>query len=77
MNSVCVFCGLDSRANPNYEAATHATGRALVRAGLRLVYGGGRVGLMGALADSVLSAGGQVTGVIPRTLFGREIHMEA
>lgn len=73
MKSVCVFCGSSSGNNPDYEDAARATGQALVRGGLRLVYGGGRVGLMGVLADAVLSAGGQVTGVMPRALFEREI----
>jgi uncharacterized protein (TIGR00730 family) len=72
MNSVCVFCG-SSSGNGDYEAAAKTTGRALVSAGIRLIYGGGRVGLMGVLADEVLSAGGQVTGVMPRALFEREI----
>jgi len=56
-----------------YEEAARATGRALVRSGLRLVYGGGKVGLMGVLADTVLSAGGHITGVMPRALVEREI----
>ena len=73
MNSICVFCGSSSGVSARYEEATRATGRALVRAGVRLVYGGGKVGLMGVLADAVLSAGGRVTGVIPRALFEREI----
>ena len=73
MNSICVFCGSSSGANGIYEESARATGKALVRAGLRLVYGGGRVGLMGVLADEVLAAGGQVTGVMPRALVEREI----
>jgi uncharacterized protein (TIGR00730 family) len=73
MNSICVFCGSSAGRSGIYEEAARATGHALVRAGVRLVYGGGRVGLMGVLADAVLSAGGDVTGVIPRALFEREI----
>jgi uncharacterized protein (TIGR00730 family) len=73
MNSVCVFCGSRSGRDDAYEEAARATGHTLARSGLRLVYGGGRVGLMGVLADTVLSAGGQITGVIPRALFDREI----
>ena len=73
MNSVCVFCGSHSGANESYAVAARATGEALVRAGIGLVYGGGRVGLMGVLADAVLSRGGQVTGVMPRALVEREI----
>lgn len=72
MNSLCVFCG-SSSGNGSYEEAARTTGHALVRAGVRLIYGGGKVGLMGALADAVLSAGGEVTGVMPRALFEREI----
>jgi hypothetical protein len=73
MKSVCVFCGSSSGNDRRYEEAARDTGYALARAGVRLVYGGGRVGLMGVTADAVLSAGGQVTGVIPRALFEREI----
>jgi len=73
MKSVCVFCGSSSGNDRRYEEAARDTGCALARAGVRLVYGGGRVGLMGVTADAVLSAGGQVTGVIPRALFEREI----
>src|SRR5580700_8136864 len=73
MNSICVFCGSSSGRNPSYQDAARATGQALARAGLRLIYGGGRVGLMGTLADTVLSAGGHVTGIIPRALWEREI----
>lgn len=72
MNSVCVFCG-SSSGNGDYDEAARITGLALVRAGIRLIYGGGRVGLMGVLADAVLKTGGQVTGVMPRTLVEREI----
>jgi uncharacterized protein (TIGR00730 family) len=73
MTSVCVFCGSSSGNSIAYEEAARATGHALARAGLCLVYGGGKVGLMGVVADAVLSAGGQVTGVMPRALFEREI----
>jgi uncharacterized protein (TIGR00730 family) len=73
MNSVCVFCGSHLGADASYEAAARATATALVRADLRLVYGGGNVGLMGVLADAVLAAGGRVTGVMPRALVEREI----
>jgi uncharacterized protein (TIGR00730 family) len=73
MKSVCVFCGSHSGKQEIYAESARATGLALARAGVRLVYGGGRVGLMGVVADAVLGAGGQVTGVIPRALFEREI----
>ncbi len=73
MRSICVFCGSNSGAKPDYEAAAVALGRALVERGLTLVYGGSRVGLMGALADAALAAGGRVHGVIPRRLLDKEL----
>lgn len=73
MKSICVFCGSHSGNGNSYEESARATGRALVRAGLRLVYGGGKVGLMGVVADTVLAGGGDVIGVITRGLFDREI----
>ncbi len=73
LNSICVFCGSSPGLSASYEEAARATARALVRANLRLIYGGGRVGLMGVLADAVILAGGHVTGVMPRALFDREI----
>lgn len=73
MKSICVFCGSSSGRNQSYIDAARATGQALVRAGLRLIYGGGSVGLMGTLADEVMSAGGVVTGIMPRELWEREI----
>ena len=73
MNSVCVFCGSNSGASPAYAEAAARLGRALVRRGLTLVYGGGRVGLMGVVADAALAAGGRVIGVIPEALATREL----
>lgn len=73
MKSICVFCGSSSGKSPAYEEAARATGQALAGAALRLVYGGGNVGLMGIVADAVLAAGGEVTGVMPQALFEREI----
>ncbi|MGB6386407.1 MAG: TIGR00730 family Rossman fold protein [Terriglobales bacterium] len=73
MKAVCVFCGSSSGIDPAYSEAAQATGSTLARAGLRLIYGGGRVGLMGSLADAALAAGGQVVGVIPRALAESEI----
>jgi uncharacterized protein (TIGR00730 family) len=73
MRSVCVFCGSSSRARDVYFDAARRTGRELARRGLRLVYGGASVGLMGALADAALEAGGVVIGVIPRALVDREL----
>jgi uncharacterized protein (TIGR00730 family) len=71
--SVCVFCGSRDGADPAFRHAATATGAALARRGLRVVTGGGRVGLMGAVADAALAQGGAVTGVIPRSLLEREI----
>jgi uncharacterized protein (TIGR00730 family) len=73
MKSISVFCGSSLGSNKIYEEAARSTGETLVRAGLRVVYGGGNVGLMGVLADSVLAAGGEVIGVIPRALMEREV----
>jgi len=70
---ICVFCGSSEGRQPVYRQAAWAMGEALVRRGLGLVYGGGRVGLMGAVADAVLAAGGEVVGVIPDFLKAKEI----
>ncbi|HKP21206.1 MAG TPA: TIGR00730 family Rossman fold protein, partial [Thermoleophilaceae bacterium] len=70
---ICVFCGASPGARPEYRDATAELARLLVREGIGVVYGGGGVGLMGALADAVITAGGEVTGVIPRALVDREI----
>ena len=73
IRAICVFCGASSGRDPRYGAAAAATGEALARRGIRLVYGGGRLGLMGAVADAALAAGGEVVGVIPRGLVEREV----
>jgi uncharacterized protein (TIGR00730 family) len=75
LNSVCVYCGSALGADPAYAEAAKALGEALARADLRLVYGGGSVGLMGTLAHAVLDNGGTVTGIIPRFLQSREQRM--
>ncbi len=72
MKTVCVYCGSAPGRDPLYGRAAEALGRALAAAGIRLVYGGGSVGMMGILADAVLEAGGSVTGILPRFLFERE-----
>ncbi len=69
----CVFCGSRSGVRADYGDAAAALGRALVDRGIGLVYGGGSVGLMGRIADSVMAAGGRVTGVIPYGLQVREV----
>ncbi len=73
MRSVCVFCGSMTGTEPAYDEAARALGRALAAEGITLVYGGGRVGLMGVVAEAALEAGGEVVGVIPRALLEREI----
>jgi uncharacterized protein (TIGR00730 family) len=70
---LCVFCGSSSGARPLYAEAAAQLGRDLASSKIALVFGGGRVGLMGILADSVLSAGGQAIGVMPRALVEKEI----
>ncbi len=73
MKAVCVFCGSNPGARPDYVAAAEATGRAIAKAGLTLVYGGASVGCMGALADAALGEDGRVVGVIPQSLIDKEI----
>jgi len=73
IRSVAVFCGSRFGNDPAYAQACTALGTGLAHAGLRLVYGGGGVGLMGVIADAVLSAGGEVLGVIPEFLQRREV----
>lgn len=72
LNSVCVYCGSGEGLDPAYAAGARTLGIDLAKAGIRLVYGGGSVGLMGILARSVLDAGGAVTGIIPEFLENRE-----
>ncbi|MDB5497808.1 MAG: hypothetical protein JWP28_1839 [Phenylobacterium sp.] len=72
LKSVCVFCGSSEAADPAYLRAASELGRDLALAGLRLVYGGGGVGLMGATARGAHEAGGKVLGIIPDFLVGRE-----
>jgi uncharacterized protein (TIGR00730 family) len=73
LRSICVFCGASSGRDPRHAAAAAVTGKTLARRGIRVVYGGGRLGLMGAVADAALAAGGEVIGVIPRGLVDREL----
>ncbi len=70
---VCVFCGSSDGTSPVFRDAAAGVGRALVRRGIGIVYGGGRVGCMGALADAALHAGGEVIGVLPHALESREV----
>lgn len=73
---LCVFCGSSPGNQPEYLAAAQQLGTALAKAGIGLVYGGAQVGLMGAVADAALAAGGEVIGVIPRHLVERELAHE-
>jgi uncharacterized protein (TIGR00730 family) len=73
IRAICVFCGSSTGIRPIYAETASRLGRLLAERGLRLIYGGGHVGLMGALADGALEAGGQVTGVMPQSLIDREI----
>ena len=73
MQRICVFCGSSPGGDPAYFDAAQEMGREIAARNLTLVYGGGHVGLMGALADAVLDAGGSVIGVIPHALAVREI----
>jgi hypothetical protein len=76
LSSVCIFCGSNGGSDPAYLEAAAAVGRSLARRGIRLVYGGGKVGMMGAVADAALAAGGDVVGVIPQQIFDLEVGHE-
>jgi uncharacterized protein (TIGR00730 family) len=73
MESLCVFCGSNPGASPDYARAAARMGTLLAERGITLIYGGGHVGLMGVLADAALAAGGRVIGVIPEALEAREV----
>ena len=73
IQSVAVFCGSRVGTNPEYATAMRELGRGLAAAGIRLVYGGGRIGLMGIVADAAVAAGGEVAGVIPDFLQRLEV----
>lgn len=73
MRSICVFCGSSPGIRPDYLRVARDTGRLIAERQLTLVYGGGKVGLMGAVADAALAAGGKVVGVIPQMLMDREV----
>jgi len=73
MKSLCVFCGSDFGTRPAYKESAIRVGSLLAARRVTLVYGGGNVGMMGALADACLSGGGEVIGVIPKSLAAKEI----
>jgi uncharacterized protein (TIGR00730 family) len=68
MDSICVYCGSADNIHPDFKLAGRLTGRVLAENGIRLIYGGGKTGIMGALADGALEAGGEVTGVIVESM---------
>jgi uncharacterized protein (TIGR00730 family) len=71
--SICVFCGANTGSDPEFQAAAIELGASIAAGGHALVYGGGRVGLMGILADAALSTGGRVIGFMPQALVDREV----
>lgn len=73
MQAVCVFCGSSPGNDPSFVAGARALGQAIATTGRRLVYGGAKAGLMGAVADAALAAGGKVIGVLPQALVDREV----
>ena len=73
MKRICVFCGSNKGAKNTYIEAAKSLGKVLVEKNIGLVYGGGKVGLMGVIADEVLAGGGEVIGVIPQSLVAREV----
>ncbi len=73
MKSITVFCGSNSGFRPEYAEAAKVLGQILVKENMRLVYGGGNVGLMGIIADEVMNAGGEVIGIIPESLDKKEV----
>lgn len=73
LRRICVFCGASPGRDPAFVAAARAVGAGLAGQGIGIVYGGGRIGLMGALADAALDTGGEVIGVIPQGLVDREL----
>ncbi|OQP60723.1 Rossman fold protein, TIGR00730 family [Niastella vici] len=76
MKSITVFCGANSGVDEIYEKQANLLGQVLAKKGIRLVYGGAKVGLMGAIADGALSAGGEVVGVLPKFLQEKELAHE-
>jgi uncharacterized protein (TIGR00730 family) len=73
LRSICVYCGSNPGTDPKFAEAAEALGAAMAAESIRLVYGGGSVGLMGIVARSVLNSGGKVTGIIPQFLKAREL----
>ena len=76
LRSICVYCGSNAGNAPEYAAAAERLGRDMAEAGVRLVYGGGSVGLMGIVARTVMENGGEATGIIPQFLKDREVMLK-
>ena len=77
MKSICVFCGSSSGNDPIYRAAAQELGAAIAKRGMSLIYGGASVGLMGAVADAALAAGGEVIGIIPDKILELEVEHQS
>lgn len=73
MKSVCVFCGTSAGDDPSFAAAAREVARLLVKKNCRIIFGGGKVGLMGVVADTAIAAGGHVIGIAPRLLLDKEV----
>ncbi len=73
LDALCVYCGSSSRGPESHKKAARDLGKLLADSGIRVIYGGGRVGLMGIVADAALAAGGEVTGIIPKFLDEYEV----
>src|SRR5689334_20705575 len=73
LRAVCVFCGSNPGRDPIYERSAREMGEVLAHRGIRLIYGGGGIGLMGAIAKATMAAGGEVIGVIPHALRAKEL----
>src|SRR5262249_1978579 len=73
LRSICVFCGSKVGVRPEYADAAASLGRLLAGRGIRLVYGGGNVGLMGVISEACMAAGGEVVGVMPQSMVSKEI----
>jgi uncharacterized protein (TIGR00730 family) len=76
IQSLCVYCGSSANVDDDFKQAAHDMGVMMAKAGIRLVYGGGKAGLMGIIADSVMDNGGEVIGIIPTHISDREIQHE-
>jgi uncharacterized protein (TIGR00730 family) len=76
IRAVCVYCGSSAGTDPTFAAAARALGKTLAQNRIRLIYGGGSIGMMGALAGSVLAHGGDVTGIIPQFLVDKEHRLD-